>query len=1678
MLIDGVGRIFWVPTAAQTGSNAVEVKVTDPRGGSVTQAFDISVEVDTTAPQVAILLSRNPVNVGSLVDIRVSAIDNVGVASLSLTLDGVPVALDVNGIARVPMNSVGSFTALATATDAAGNSATNTIQIFVADPTDVQGPTVSITSPGDGGIVTSLTDIIGSVNDDTLVEYRLFVAPFGTTDFQQIGSGNANVTNGVLGQLDPTLLANGSYILRLEASDAGGRSNVIQQFVEVTSENKLGNFSVSFTDLVVPVNGIDVVLARTYDSLHSTQDSDFGFGWRMDFRDVQLQVSVEEASDFDKSFGFYTPYRFGTRVYITLPGGKREAFTFEPVAKGLPGLTFYNPRFTPDDGVTSTLSVRNASLSFDFGEFTSFASGQPYNPAAADFGGRFTLTTKEGLVYTINADTGQINRITDPNGNRLDFSDTGVTSNSGISVTFERNVAGRITSAIAPNGDRLAYNYSSAGDLVSFTDRNGNVATYKYESTRPHFLTEVVDPLGNTGIRGEYDDNGRLISLTDASGNRLSVTTNLNNNSQVIVDDLGNQTIYQYDARGNTTSETNALGHTTLSTFDANNNKLTETDPLGRVTTYTYDSFDNILTVTDPTGATTSFTYANARRGLVGSVTDSQGNTTTFTYDSNGNPTGFSDSTGLSTATTWDSRGNETGFDNPITGPVAYTYDSAGNLSSSTDAAGNGTTFTHDALGRLTSRSWTQTINGTPVILSEGYEYDANDNLLRQTDAQGNSTLFEYDANNRLIAQTDALGRVTRYVHNAQGLLTEVIYPDATPADLSDNPRRQFNYDQLGRQVGETDELGRSTFTIYDAIGQVIEQIFPDDTPANLADNPRIRMEYDAAGQLTAMVDENGNRTEFEYDSAGNRILSRDALGNEFTFEFDNLGRQTKATDALGQSTTTVYDDAGRVTQTLFSNETAVTLVYDNSGLVKSQIDQNGNTTSFEYDLLGRLQKVTEANGAVTVYGYDEVGNLTTIIDANGRTTVNHYDPLSRRIAVQRPLGDTDLAEFDAVGNRVAYTDYNGDRHTFSYDERDRLTTKNIVGDAPVNFTYLANGLPATIVDGRGTTSFTFDERDRLLMQTDPDGSVLAYVYDDVSNVVSMTTIAGTTGYTYDALNRLQSVTDVNSQVTTYGYDAIGRLTQTNFANGVTESRVYDSVNRLVSMESSLTGTTLDSLNYTFDARGNRLSVTELSGRRVEYAYDSLNRLVEETTFEAGSTAADHVTTWTYDAVSNRQTRNSTTNGLTVYTYDPNDRLITEVSNGTTTTYGYDLNGNQISKSDGTTSTLYRYSGENRLMDVDIDGNGSADVTYEYDVDGNRVSRTESGATVFYQIDSNRSLAQTVVDYSTGSTVIASYTFAGNSLVSQHRGGSTATYHTDSLGSVRQLTDQAGTVLNTYTYDAFGSVIAQTGSFENEFLFDGQRRDQTTGLDYLRARNYDAGTGRLTSVDPFDGTLNDPVSLHNYLYAAANPVNASDPTGLFTLVEISFSTSTIADVQKSFQKNAFEGLKRVGRIADKLLVPGTMMQNVGAALMTSNSQRSVTGYDMYAIGTQLRAAGFQAIGVALAGIYVDTVNDVGSFGVSWKKDNKLGKIFGPVELKLKLLNAKLTIGSGKKQRTVEAGPNIDNLIKEYITTSENLVKSNSLGRYLSVGKGPFESGVNQSVNLAQKIEKQIARVIK
>jgi RHS repeat-associated protein len=110
-------------------------------------------------------------------------------------------------------------------------------------------------------------------------------------------------------------------------------------------------------------------------------------------------------------------------------------------------------------------------------------------------------------------------------------------------------------------------------------------------------------------------------------------------------------------------------------------------------------------------------------------------------------------------------------------------------------------------------------------------------------------------------------------------------------------------------------------------------------------------------------------------------------------------------------------------------------------------------------------------------------------------------------------------------------------------------------------------------------------------------------------------------------------------------------------------------------------------------------------------------------------------------------------------------------------------------------------------------------------------------------------------------------------------------YGYDGFGTVRQLTNLAGSVTDTYSYDAFGNLLSSTGTTPNNYLYRGEQYDPDLNLYYLRARYYNPVTGRFLSRDSEDGDTLNPATLHRYLYVGGDPVNWWDPSGKFEIGE-------------------------------------------------------------------------------------------------------------------------------------------------------------------------------------------------
>ncbi len=102
---------------------------------------------------------------------------------------------------------------------------------------------------------------------------------------------------------------------------------------------------------------------------------------------------------------------------------------------------------------------------------------------------------------------------------------------------------------------------------------------------------------------------------------------------------------------------------------------------------------------------------------------------------------------------------------------------------------------------------------------------------------------------------------------------------------------------------------------------------------------------------------------------------------------------------------------------------------------------------------------------------------------------------------------------------------------------------------------------------------------------------------------------------------------------------------------------------------------------------------------------------------------------------------------------------------------------------------------------------------------------------------------------------------------------------------MRDLSNPQGGFVTHYAYAPFGGTRSASGP-STPFRFTGQQQDDTTGLYYLRARYYNAQTGRFLSRDPFPGLATLPGTLHPYAYALNNPARYTDPSGEFVNILI------------------------------------------------------------------------------------------------------------------------------------------------------------------------------------------------
>jgi RHS repeat-associated protein len=343
-------------------------------------------------------------------------------------------------------------------------------------------------------------------------------------------------------------------------------------------------------------------------------------------------------------------------------------------------------------------------------------------------------------------------------------------------------------------------------------------------------------------------------------------------------------------------------------------------------------------------------------------------------------------------------------------------------------------------------------------------------------------------------------------------------------------------------------------------------------------------------------------------------------------------------------------------------------------------------------------------------------------------------------------------------------------------------------------------------------------------------------------------------------------------------------------------------------------GEGVSQFEYALDAQGRKLSaiekfwadlgndgVIEELFNNITWKYDNAGRLIYEE-FDHYDDEYDQTSEWLYDLVGNRLMQ--TINGRdTLYDYDANDRLLTEIAGEKKTVYGYDhtQQTSKIITEDGeiVSTTTYEYDVQGRMSVVTITTGNRTEITkYQYGADGIRVSaehesyvdgELQSKSRTEYLNDPksltgySQVLRQT--EYDAEGNVIKTISYViGHQRISQTieiNGEKTTHYFTfDGHGSTRVLLDLAGAVIQLYSFDAYGNALGfNTSEALTEFLYSGEQFDSKIGQQYLRQRYYDPTTGRFNRLDPFFGNITDPQSLHKYLYAHADPMSNFDPSG-------------------------------------------------------------------------------------------------------------------------------------------------------------------------------------------------------
>jgi RHS repeat-associated protein len=1456
------------------GIYAVQLVAADPFGPAAPVVMHVRVLTRSqNPPQVSLSADPSVVGVGTPVLIQVSATGDNPVATTSLTVNGAPLSLDGSGRATFTPNAVATYECLATTTDVGGHVGTAHLRFSAHDRGADNGPpTVALRAPTDGATLTATADVVGTLDDDDLTLYTLELSLHGRDRWTRVASGTKPVADGVLGALDVTLFAPGTYDLKLEGVDSFGNVATATQQVVLDATNPIGNAAFTVTDVSIDLVGFPINIRRSYDSFNR-RDGDFGANWTMGLTGVD-QVETTNPGGDGWTFAGDCVFSAGTselksHVVSFRVGGRALSFRFAPQLLGcVAGGQLYSAHWEPlgnTFGTTLVADGEGGDLLLLDGQMLTFDDetiGDLYDPRL------FQINFPDGRSYQVDRLTG-LQYAQDKHGNAISVGPGGITHSSGLSVSFQRDALGHITRIVLPDGKARTYDYNSVGDLVASSDFAGGRTLYGYGAE--HMLKQVVDPLGNAILSSQYTADGRIAELVDGAGAAATYDYDLPNRTVTTFDKAGAASSVVYDPRGNIISQTNAAGETARFEYDAVGNRIASVDARGNRSSSTFDDLGNETAHRSPTGLTRVMTYDSASH--LSSQSDGMGHAQSWTYDSGGSIASLTDIGGSVVDFAVDAHGGITRVTLPAGGTTSMTHDAAGFLTTLTAATGETHHFVNDASGRPTADS----VSVVGATYSSTTSRNANGTPTGMTGIDGSVSGAAYDADQRPVSISDAYGSSTQIAYGAGGLI-----PTRT---LANGGTIATTHDAMGRSTSQTSPEGRLTQTVYDALGRTSE--------VSTQGGGSYRYAYDRFGSVNAVEDPLGGTTTFSYDGMGRQLGSSNAAGLATSRQYDAMSRIVSETDTARVTTTRTYDARGNVLAQAVAGAAPTRYEYDAEGRRSSITDPLGDQTRLEYDSAARLSQVTDATGGSIVIGYDAFG-ITSLSDPNGHATTFSRDPAGNLTQRVLPGGETESFAFDLEHRTASRTGFDGRTTSYTYDVSQHLVTEEAQDGTRRELAYDLDGKLTTISATTGSVVLQRDAGGRVAQQVEPDGQTVTYSYDGAGFPTAMTTPFGSTTYERDTLGRTTAVTDPALRRTTLSYDARGLLGSVQYPDGSTETFSYDGAARVHSITVTRAGTTVFGETYAYDEANRPLSVVEVGGRRVDYGYDALNRLVSEKVVPVG--AAPEVTSYAYDPSGNMVSVDRPS-GRTTFTHNVNDQIVSEG----TAAYTYDAEGRLTSVVGGPHAAAYTYDGLGRLIRVVTSGAalGAHTIDYAYDGAGLLLSRTGDGQRVRFVWDRRGAVPKMLYQTDANGALLTRSTWAGPSVL-EERAGAFRVLHRDRLGSVRAITDEAGAAPHFAHYSGYGEPVESAPSQGAPSSgFTGEWSDPVTGAYFLRARWYEPRLGRFLTADEGQPNLTDAQRLNRYSYGADSPTINVDPTGLaaeqtgyFTL--LSYVASAVA----------------------------------------------------------------------------------------------------------------------------------------------------------------------------------------